>query len=294
MAYKSIKYGILTYLTLSFLAPIAHSATYKAPYDNSIWSANTEKLSCTLTHEIPGYGSAIFEQKSGKRQTFALKSSMGRVMHGEIVISQSKPSWAEKSKKTELARVSAKLGLVPVKLKKMTVYQLLDGLEKGMQANFEFRPSNASMHKKAKGRDKIVLSPTGFQEAYQDYLACLDQLVPYTYDELRKTTIFFKSASKALEKDDQARLNSLAELVNHDDSIYKVKIEGHSDSVGSFTSNRRLSYERAWFIKDYLVDEGIHPDKIEVQGLSDRKPIAKNTTKVGRAKNRRVEITLYR
>ncbi len=273
---------------------MTQATTFMAAHDNSKWEAQTSKLVCHLNHEIPGYGEGIFEQRSGERQTFALKATMGRLIQGDIRISLSKPSWARSKQTQPLARVSAQTGLTPIKLTKMTVYQILDNLDKGFLTNFDFKPANTSTNKQSQSQDRIALSPTNFHGAYQDYLACVEQLVPYTFQDLKKSIIRFNSASKALSVETEQKLNHIAEFVNNDTGIYKIKIEGHTDSVGSFTANRRLSYERAWFIKDYLVDQGVSPDLIKIKGLGDRKPLAKNKTAKGRAKNRRVEVLLYR
>ena len=69
-----------------------------------------------------------------------------------------------------------------------------------------------------------------------------------------------------------------------------VRIEGHTDDVGSMKYNIGLSGKRAQAIKDYLVDKGIDPSRITTTGLGYARPIADNDTPEGRALNRRAEI----
>jgi OOP family OmpA-OmpF porin len=69
-----------------------------------------------------------------------------------------------------------------------------------------------------------------------------------------------------------------------------VRIEGHTDDVGSMKYNIGLSGKRAQAIKDYLVDKGIDPSRITTTGLGYTRPIADNDTPEGRALNRRAEI----
>lgn len=294
MNMKSIKYSILTYLGLCFIAPNAIASTFMAPHDKSVWSIERSKLVCQLNHEVPGYGMASFEQRAGERQTFALKATMGRFNQGDIIISRTKPSWASIRHTVKLAKVPAKTGLLPLRLKKMTVYQLLDGLDKGYQGKIDFIPSNLDTSKREASKDTVILSPTGFHQSYKDYVDCIAQLVPYSFDDIKQTTLRFRSGSKALSTETMQKLISIGEYANHDPDVYKVRIEGHTDSVGSFTANRRLSYERAWFIKDILVNQGVKPDLIEVKGMADRIPLARNTTAEGRTLNRRVIVRLYR
>ncbi|MEW6695343.1 MAG: TolC family outer membrane protein [Pseudomonadota bacterium] len=67
---------------------------------------------------------------------------------------------------------------------------------------------------------------------------------------------------------------------------------GHTDSVGSEAYNERLSLRRAEAVKAYLVSKGIPAAKVRTEGRGEREPIADNATAEGRAKNRRVEVTI--
>jgi outer membrane protein OmpA-like peptidoglycan-associated protein len=77
----------------------------------------------------------------------------------------------------------------------------------------------------------------------------------------------------------------------------KIIISGHTDNVrlnktAAYKDNEELSLARANAIKDYLVKNGFDAGRLEVQGYGDKKPISPNTTAEGRAKNRRVDLTL--
>jgi general secretion pathway protein A len=72
----------------------------------------------------------------------------------------------------------------------------------------------------------------------------------------------------------------------------KIIIEGYTDSVGNYWHNIKLSKLRANMVKSYLVGGGIPQSKVDVFGLGPKNPIESNKTAKGRAKNRRVEITI--
>ena len=74
----------------------------------------------------------------------------------------------------------------------------------------------------------------------------------------------------------------------------KVSIEGHTDSVGSEEANMRLSKNRAWAVYSTLVKMGVDPSRLTVKGWGETRPIAPNTTKRGRAMNRRVEVIILK
>jgi len=70
----------------------------------------------------------------------------------------------------------------------------------------------------------------------------------------------------------------------------KLKINGHSDSSGKRSFNLKLSQRRADSVKQYLVNQGIDPYRLSSVGKGPDNPIATNSTKEGRAKNRRIEF----
>ena len=72
-------------------------------------------------------------------------------------------------------------------------------------------------------------------------------------------------------------------------------VAGHSDSAGSASYNYELSKRRSESIAAYLVTEGkIEPTRVMAVGYGEGAPVADNKTEAGRAKNRRVEILVYR
>ena len=73
---------------------------------------------------------------------------------------------------------------------------------------------------------------------------------------------------------------------------FRLKVEGHTDSVGTDEHNQKLSEKRAQAVKDYLMSANISPELISTEGFGKTQPIADNTTNEGRKKNRRVEIII--
>jgi len=101
----------------------------------------------------------------------------------------------------------------------------------------------------------------------------------------------FETGKSSIKPGSYSALNQLAELLKT--RGFSLKLGGHTDNVGNSTKNMALSKDRAESVKQYLVDQGANPSKIEAVGYGSTQPVASNKTKAGRQKNRRVEFTIY-
>jgi len=71
-----------------------------------------------------------------------------------------------------------------------------------------------------------------------------------------------------------------------------VRVEGHTDSVGTDAYNIDLSMRRANSVRTLLVREGVSGDRMQAVGYGESTPVATNDTGAGRQMNRRVEIKI--
>ncbi|WP_034176225.1 OmpA family protein [Burkholderia ambifaria] len=89
----------------------------------------------------------------------------------------------------------------------------------------------------------------------------------------------------------RAMVDALELIKAHPDK--RVLVAGYADDQGRPDRNLKLSIDRASAVRDWLVEaSGIPPTRFAIQGYGDTRPVADNATPEGRAKNRRVEITL--
>ncbi|HEX8905087.1 MAG TPA: OmpA family protein, partial [Longimicrobiaceae bacterium] len=72
----------------------------------------------------------------------------------------------------------------------------------------------------------------------------------------------------------------------------QVVVVGHTDNVGTPARNRILSQLRAQAVVDYLKARGVEETRLTAQGKGSEMPVADNATPEGRARNRRVEVTI--
>lgn len=101
--------------------------------------------------------------------------------------------------------------------------------------------------------------------------------------------IFFETNKATIKSESEAEMERVAKLLNENPTI-RLEISGHTDNVGSYRANQRLSEARAKSVVDYLVEQGVAEDRLEYKGYSFNQPVADNNTAQGRAQNRRVEF----
>jgi outer membrane protein OmpA-like peptidoglycan-associated protein len=84
-------------------------------------------------------------------------------------------------------------------------------------------------------------------------------------------------------------LKEVAKVLKENPNI-NLRIEGYTDDIGTKAYNQKLALKRAMAVKDFLVKEGIKPERIQVVGFGKERYIAENTTPIGRLTNRRAEF----
>jgi outer membrane protein OmpA-like peptidoglycan-associated protein len=71
-----------------------------------------------------------------------------------------------------------------------------------------------------------------------------------------------------------------------------IRLDGHTDNIGSEPYNRQLSKKRAEAVLEFLVAHGVPAAKISASGFGAAKPVASNATIQGRQQNRRVDMLI--
>ena len=119
-------------------------------------------------------------------------------------------------------------------------------------------------------------------------------IVPSKFTEFiesDKNNILFTVSSSQLDSDAKFTLNSVKTLLDFYTKT-SITIEGYASTDGSIDYNQKLSEERAMEIKNYLVSNNIAPERLNIIGYGESRPVANNSTTYGRAKNRRAQIKI--
>ena len=86
-------------------------------------------------------------------------------------------------------------------------------------------------------------------------------------------------------------LNSVSKTMQEYDRT-TIDVVGHTDEVGSDAYNQTLSERRAQSVAAYINNQGVNPVRVVAIGRGESQPVASNASEDGRARNRRVELTL--
>lgn len=103
--------------------------------------------------------------------------------------------------------------------------------------------------------------------------------------------IFFAFGLATLDPKSNTELDRLVKLMK-DVPALKVEISGHTDNIGSESSNQKLSEDRAAAVVNYLVGKGVDKSRLIAKGYGSNKPVATNNSEEGRQQNRRTEFEI--
>lgn len=99
----------------------------------------------------------------------------------------------------------------------------------------------------------------------------------------------FPSGKTDIGIDAHEPLNKVKMILEQNPSM-RIEIQGHTDNTGAASANKRLSEKRAQSVMQYLIEQGVKPERLQWAGYGHTRPIASNKTAKGRKQNRRVEL----
>jgi len=281
--------GLLLLLSWAppLLAGIQH---FQAPLTTVKWEPLVEKLRCSLSHDIPLYGRAVFTRSAGHTLGFNMHVKQDARREGDRARLRSlPPGWRHAEDGLDLGEIEVQKGNTPFQLGEPLARRLLAELQKGMSPTFSYRDW-------ADARDLVSVSLPGvnFREAMAAFVTCLAELPVYDFADFRNSVVHFAPGSEALNAEARQRLDAIAKYLATDPAVKKILIEGHTDDIGQPRDNDKLGQHRSQAIRNYLQAAGVAADKFELRSFGERRPVYTNTSDEGRARNRRAHVTLVR
>lgn len=264
---------------------------YSADLNSSKWQlANDSRLQCTLSHQIPHYGQARFSAKASRKlnMEFELDMMLLPDSYSLAQVRSESPKWRPGYGGRVLADMKLYKQFNP-SLPKKVAWTMLSELEQGMSPTFYYNDWYTQQDEISVG-----LSTARFKGAYRNFVACVGNLLNYSFDDIAYTVLNYQSNSNKFTKASQRRIDMIREYLSLDPELELVLVDAYSDSYGGRWSNFKLSEKRAFKVRDYFVKNGIDASRIEAKGYGEKRHIASNDTTLGRGKNRRVVIQMQK
>lgn len=162
------------------------------------------------------------------------------------------------------------------------------------QDNFDKWYSEQSSYYEAniKGTDDDPLFMAEIKERNENFRAEVENALSTSSNDDNVITlenVTFESDSSVLTEESQYQLDNLISLLDGREKL-AATLMGHTDNTGDAEANRILSESRARAVRDYLVEGGIDPERVDFTGYGADRPVTTNETEEGRSQNRRTEL----
>lgn len=262
----------------------AHVQEFHSSWESSSWRVDSAPQSCALTHAIPRFGLARFEQKSGKRLQFSLHADQPPVRDQAAQVYVQAPPWKHQTQSYPLGDFRLQQGKTPMQLPRDQALRIYYELEQGMQPVITFADWGDG-----KDQVQVGLSPVRFREALPEFLRCTAGLLYLDFEPLGEKTVFFSTDSDRLSRATRRVLEAVARDYRKKPD-FRIVLGGHADERGAPDYNMQLSQRRAKMVLRYLRSRGVPAKAIESRYFGESRPQVSDSSKEAWARNRRVTL----
>ena len=135
------------------------------------------------------------------------------------------------------------------------------------------------------------LSPGIYTIKYRQRNPIEDSLLSKKGQKFQLHNLIFQQGEPEISNSGKSELDRLAKWMQEEEQI-RIRVEGHTDNIGKQELNLKLSEERVFNVKVYLMQKGIAEERIETIGYGGALPIENNSKEATRKLNRRVEFEI--
>jgi outer membrane protein OmpA-like peptidoglycan-associated protein len=272
--------------TWSVAADVRH---YVADIESSSWllEPTSNPLKCELTHQVGWFAKAVFTSEASKQLTlnFRLEQSMIPDTYAQATVYSVPPAWMPGVPSKLLAQMDLQKQFAP-ELDKELGWTLLTELEKGFWPSFSYQDWYHPVD-----TINISLNSANFAPAYQEFVGCVGQLLPFSFEDIAFTILTYKNASADLTYYAEKRLAMIAEYLSLAPELELVLVGAYAAPKGPNSENTVLAQQRADTVRDFFTQKGIEPSRVIVNALGDKRQIGQDSV-LGNKINRRVVIQL--
>lgn len=267
----------------SLAAAFSQAQTYASGFADAKWSAKSGPFACSLSHDIPAFGTAYFGQNAGAAGFFEFRGVKKGFPAGAVKLESVPPLWRSDVAPQTLFTVQT----TPVRLNAEQLKTMIASLESGTNLVFSSTGTNED------GTSvRVIVDARNFAVSYTTYKRCLANLIPYTFGQLSRTVIHYAGDASTLSSATKAQLDKIVRYTKADNKVLGILVDAHSDRRETAEAAEQLSQQQAELVTDYLIDKGLPAASITTRWHGDQFPIADNQHKAGQAKNRRITLRL--
>ncbi len=165
------------------------------------------------------------------------------------------------------------------------------------QMAMEYLASNRNKRRRIVSLDGLEkgdsLAPGIYTIRYTPRTALEDSLLANRGEKIQLNNLMFDQTKADLLPEAKRELDLLASWLEKEGKL-RIRFSGHTDNIGDPDLNLKLSQERVQKVKEYLVAQGVAPERIEIIGYGGAFPIADNSKEETRKLNRRVEFEILK
>lgn len=244
---------------------------------------------CQLLHQISDYGKVSFIARAGRPSRLSLENWQGLASSTTGMLKVIAPAWRHNITHKDLGTVELQAGNHILMLNQQQTQNALSVLSAGLSLRLIYE-----VHSLGSERIYVDISPVAWQQAFIEYNQCVSELLPYNFDDLKVTNLYFDNNSEDLTLDTRRKLNKILHYIKESNQkeskkVGKIILKGYTNHTGRYSHNRRLAGRRAESVKKYLIDNGFPKAMIEIQDVFTRYRLMQTGNK-----GRRVNLEMFK
>ncbi|MFW5425662.1 MAG: OmpA family protein [Methylophagaceae bacterium] len=275
--------------TLLLLTAAVQAEQFQAPITDTQWLVSESPLECSLTQDIARFGSAQFSQLPAQEFSLTFTTALYPSKQTDIYFEIAQAPWQNSEDRLMLVAIPVEKNQQTFTITGKMAKQAFTYIKEGMFPTIRYQSQNSIEE------ISVLLSTVHFRDSHLAFTQCVEQLTPYTFEQMRQLTVYFNSEESTLHSEAKKALTRLSDYVKIDDSIKRITVSGHTDNHGRKRLNIPLSQARALAVKAFLINESEIDESMIVTSFHREFVAAtSNKTGSGRTQNRRAEIELIR
>ncbi len=270
---------------------IPDSHVYTVRMQEGKWRVTATRLECKLSQVVPHLGQALFQQSVGTALEFKLALDRHDEQIHQARFEAIPPTWGHQQHRQAMS-LPASVHKSTLTVPRAGAMRLINQLLEGMDPRVTYRTGADENSDEV----EVTLSALTFADKLAGFQHCVNHLLPFKFDEVKESIVYFNFDSARLTAKAQKALARVAEYVRLDKAVKRIVIAGYTDSKGFRRYNYRLATQRARAVEKFFLAHGITKSRLNLsaRAFGEKKPAASNRSAKGRAQNRRVHVTLFK